>query len=214
MLNSLHIAYSTPLPSNKLDSSGLHLVCPFWFLPAVDDNGSSVWNATLSAVDFLQEPQDPTRFIWHAVVRPAQVLVMPDVPQRLPLQEMTANGVNNHVLCFHLQFHSRRGMILIYFLLHTDRCLFRLGHKTPNTPVMVRCKLKKCWLHKSINNVGSNEIGYLLSELNTSKVCVMWAIFVLVFAWHVKQIDLNKTITFFYPKSSNKFKTDYWKSYR
>lgn len=56
-------------------------------LPAVDDNRSGVWNGTLGAVDFLQEPEDTPRFIRHAVVWPTQVLVVPDVPQRLLLQK-------------------------------------------------------------------------------------------------------------------------------
>ena len=56
-------------------------------LPAVDNNRSGVWNGTLGAVDFLQEPEDTPRFIRHTVVWPTQVLVVPDVPQRLLLQK-------------------------------------------------------------------------------------------------------------------------------
>lgn len=56
-------------------------------VPAVDDDGSGVWNGALGAVDLLQEPEDAAGLIGHPVVRPAQVLVVPDVPQRLLLQE-------------------------------------------------------------------------------------------------------------------------------
>lgn len=52
----------------------------------MDDDGSRVWNGALFAVDFLEEPEDATGLVGHPVVRPAQVLVVPDVPQRLLLQ--------------------------------------------------------------------------------------------------------------------------------
>lgn len=56
-------------------------------VPAVDDDGSGVWNGALCAVDLLQEPEDATRLVGHPVVRPAQVLIVPDVPHRLLLQQ-------------------------------------------------------------------------------------------------------------------------------
>lgn len=57
------------------------------FVPAVNDNRSSVWNGTLCAVDFFQEPENATGVVGYPVVWPAQVLVMPDVPQWFLLQK-------------------------------------------------------------------------------------------------------------------------------
>lgn len=60
-------------------------VCLVFFLPAVDDYGPSLWNSCLGPIDLLQKAQNPSRLVGHAMVRPAQVLVVPDVPGRLPL---------------------------------------------------------------------------------------------------------------------------------
>lgn len=74
-----------------LDSSGLkptsQQASSNCLVPAVNNNGSGVKDGTLSAVDFLEEPENATGIVGDPVVRPAQVLVMPDVPQRLLLQK-------------------------------------------------------------------------------------------------------------------------------
>lgn len=66
--------------------SALRLCCAST-VPAVDDNGPSVWNAALGAIDLLQEPEDTTGLIGHPVIWPAQVLIVPDVPWPLLLWE-------------------------------------------------------------------------------------------------------------------------------
>lgn len=63
-----------------------HNVCPLSVLPAVDHNWPGVWNGALRAVDLLQEAEHAPRLVGNTVVRPAQVLVVPDIPHRLPLQ--------------------------------------------------------------------------------------------------------------------------------
>lgn len=65
-----------------MSPSGFH----FLSVPAVDDDGSRVWNGALGAVDLLQEPEDAAGLVGNAVVGPAQVLEVPHVPQRLLLQ--------------------------------------------------------------------------------------------------------------------------------
>ena len=63
-----------------------HNVCTLCVLPAVDHNGPGVSNGGLRAVDLLQEAEHAPRLVGNTVVRPAQVLVVPDIPHRLPLQ--------------------------------------------------------------------------------------------------------------------------------
>lgn len=60
----------------------------------MDNNGSSVFNGALGAVDLLKEPEDTTRLVGNAVVRPAQVLIVPYIPQGIFLQgTKTRDGV-------------------------------------------------------------------------------------------------------------------------
>lgn len=74
-------------------------------VPAVDDNGSSILNGALCAVDFLQEPEDAAGLVGDAMVRPAQVLVVPDVPQRLLLHKHSMTG-SEEVLLEPVSFSS------------------------------------------------------------------------------------------------------------
>lgn len=63
--------------------SKLH--CVRCAIPAVNHYRSTLWNGALGSVDLLQETQDSSRFIGNTVIRPAQVLIVPDTPRRLSL---------------------------------------------------------------------------------------------------------------------------------
>ena len=52
----------------------------------MDHDGPRVWDGGLGAVDLLQEAEHSSRLVRHSVVGPTQVLVVPDVPHRLPLE--------------------------------------------------------------------------------------------------------------------------------
>lgn len=54
-------------------------------IPAMDDHRSSVGELHLLGVDLREEAEDASWLAGHAVVRPAQVLVLPDGPRRLRL---------------------------------------------------------------------------------------------------------------------------------
>lgn len=73
-----------------------------WALPAVDHDGAGVRNGVLSAVHLLQETQDPPGLVRDPVVRPAQILVVPDGPGRLVLKaesDENASRVRRRVQC-------------------------------------------------------------------------------------------------------------------
>lgn len=55
------------------------------FSPAVHDDGSRVRQTLLPLVDLIQEAEDTPRLAGDAMVRPAQVLIVPDLPNQVPL---------------------------------------------------------------------------------------------------------------------------------
>lgn len=99
------------------------------FIPAVNDNRSSVWNCTLCAVDFFQEPENATGVIGYPVVWPAQVLVMPDVPQWFLLQKDQRGIKRQWKDSFTLNLHAWR---CVYIFVSNNIC-----------KVMTHCKVEK-----------------------------------------------------------------------
>lgn len=80
-----------PLAVNNVneDVNDNNGACPADACTAVHHDRPCGGHGALSAVDFLQEPQHTTRFIRDAMVWPCQVLVVPDVPHGLLLQNNT-----------------------------------------------------------------------------------------------------------------------------
>lgn len=61
-------------------------LCMHCELPAVDYDRSGIWNGVLSSVNLFQKVQNSPWFIGHTVIRPAQVLIVPDISGSLLLQ--------------------------------------------------------------------------------------------------------------------------------
>lgn len=56
-------------------------------IPAVDDHGPSVRILSLLSVHLSEEAQDPSGLIWHTMIRPAHVLILPDGATMFLLQK-------------------------------------------------------------------------------------------------------------------------------
>lgn len=62
----------------------------------MDDHGPGFWVLHLFGVDLREEAEHPTGLLGHAVIGPAQVLVLPDGPRLLRLDRV--EDASEHLL--------------------------------------------------------------------------------------------------------------------
>lgn len=65
---------------------------PLWASPAVHNDGPGMRQTLLPLVDLVQEAEDTPRLTGDPVVRPAQVLVVPDLPNQVTLDQGHRRG--------------------------------------------------------------------------------------------------------------------------
>lgn len=75
---------------------GFYTNSTLWGSPAMHNDGPCVRQTFLSLVDLVQETEDTPRLTGDPMVRPAQVLVVPYLPNQVPLDQ----GQRGNVRCF------------------------------------------------------------------------------------------------------------------